>query len=117
MIDQAALERIELTPYPNPSVWQKFLKKDSYSLWVEGATLSAKRPETKRNILGGKSEAYVEDDPHGLLSATFVFKPPIKKENIPLRRRIARLREERERTVQLTRYLNDIGDNRFLVPT
>jgi cold shock protein len=117
MIDQAALERMGLTPYPNASVWQKFLKKDSYSLWVEGATLSAIRPETKRNILGGKSEAYVEDDPHGLLSATFVFKPPIKKENIPLRRRIARLREERERTVQLTQYLNDIGDNRFLVPT
>jgi cold shock CspA family protein len=117
MVDRAKLEKMQLVPYPDPVVWDKFLNKDSYGLWSEGATLSARRPETKRNILGGKSEAYVEDDSHGLLSATFVFKPPIKNEKIPLNTRIERLREERQRTVQLRQYLDHIGDSRFLVPT
>ncbi|HEX8650590.1 MAG TPA: cold shock domain-containing protein [Pyrinomonadaceae bacterium] len=106
-----------LISYPDPKTWNHFLNKDSYRLWSTGAQLAAKWPETKQKILGSKSEAYIEDDPHGLLSATFVFKPPIKNEKIPIAARLHRLKEEQERTLELKRYLDQLADNRFLVPT
>lgn len=106
LIDQIKTQELEFC-YPNELVWMQFLQRDSRNLWLEGAKLAANSQEIREEILGGKSDVYFAEDLHGLISATYVFKPNIFKEN---------LREEQERTIQMNRLLEQLNLKKFLTP-
>lgn len=102
--------------YPDDRVRQLFFENQSEELWLEGAKLAANLPEIKRKILGGKSKVYIVEDPHGLISSTYVFKPGDPYHKLP-DGGLERLREEQERTMKMNQYVKQIGAKKFLVPT
>lgn len=102
--------------YPDDNIWRFFLDNQSEKLWFEGAKLAARWPEVEQNILGGKSKVYVAEDPHGLISSTYVFKPGDPYQKLT-NGGLQRLHEEQERTTKMNQYLEQIGAEKFLVPT
>jgi tetratricopeptide (TPR) repeat protein len=103
--------------YPDEGIWRFFLDNQPEELWFEAAKLAANWPEVKEKILGGKSKVYIVEDPHGLISTTYVFKPGDNPKKPLPDRGLLRLREEQERTLKMNQYLVQIGAEKFLVPT
>jgi hypothetical protein len=56
-------------------LWELVRNGDSKQLIIQACSAAASSREFANLILGGRSRAYVLDDPHGLLSASLVLKP------------------------------------------
>lgn len=51
-------------------------RQDVPALLAHATRLAIETQEFRQKVLGGRSETFVLDDPHRLLSATLVLKPP-----------------------------------------
>jgi hypothetical protein len=56
-------------------VWRAARAADTERLYAMGCTKAVESVEFKQAVLGGRSHAYILDDPHVLLSTTLVLKP------------------------------------------
>jgi len=56
-------------------VWSAAKTADTEQLFIMGCTKAVESLEFRQIVLGGRSHAYVLEDPHGLLSTTLVLKP------------------------------------------
>ena len=56
-------------------VWSAAKAADNGWLFIMGCTKAVESLEFRQTVLGGRSRAYVLEDPHGLLSTTLVLKP------------------------------------------
>ena len=56
-------------------VWSAARAAETDRLYVMGCSRAVDSLEFRQTVLGGRSKAYVLDDPHGLLSTTLVLKP------------------------------------------
>jgi hypothetical protein len=56
-------------------VWSTAKAADTERLFIMGCTKAVESLEFRQTVLGGRSHAYVLEDPHGLLSTTLVLKP------------------------------------------
>ncbi|TDV41328.1 hypothetical protein CLV71_12018 [Actinophytocola oryzae] len=70
-------------------------RKDVPALLAQAARLAIETQEFRQKVLGGRSETFVLDDPHRLMSATLVLKPTTR----------ADAAIERQRTTSLKRHL------------
>ncbi|MEE1788814.1 hypothetical protein PUR71_38825 [Streptomyces sp. SP17BM10] len=59
----------------DPEVWRCLVAGDAATLRATASELAVASEEFRRFVLGGRSQAYVLADPHGLLSTTLVLKP------------------------------------------
>lgn len=74
-VDIAVTELMASTEPRLAELAQRIANRDVVAIETAAVRLAVATSEFRKDILGGRSQVYVLDDPHGLLSATVVLKP------------------------------------------